>query len=412
VSAERLHVRQFVDARAGQPWWMRALNGIGRLAPAALQPNAEDWWAKACAAEPEIGAPAQRAREGLAALVDSLVHDARLHLVGRISARDDTIRLARTHLRIERALREAPEIAQTPLPATIFIIGLPRSGTTFLHRLLAMDPATRTIPYWESFDPVPPRAGADTRVARLDRLLAQLARISPAYQAIHPMTAESAEECVALFMNELRTLQFDIQYRVPSYVKWLLAEDTHIAYEGYRRQLQLIQHHRPHGTRFLLKDPTHLVHLTTVIELFPTAKLIFTHRDPAFIFSSICSLYAHTRAIFSHDVDPCALGREVMDGYWPTALDQAEQTRAALPPSRLTDTRHADLVRDPLGCVAKIYADLGITLSTDARQAMESFLAIEAAAPKTVHEHSPEGFGLTGSAIRERFADYTKRFDL
>lgn len=412
MSAGRLHVRQFVDARAGQPWWMRALNRIGGLAPAAVQPNAENWWAKACAAEPEIGAPAQRAREGLATLADSLAHDARLHLVGRISARDDSVRLAHTHLRIERALREAPEIAQTVLPAPIFIIGLPRSGTTFLHRLLSMDPAARTIPYWESYDPVPPRAGADTRVAKLDRMLAQLARISPAYQAIHPMSAGSAEECVALFMNELRSLQFDIQYRVPGYVKWLLSEDARIAYEGYHRQLQLIQHHRPHGVRFVLKDPTHLVHLTTVLEVFPTAKLVFTHRDPAFAFSSICSLYAHTRAIFSDDVDPHALGREVMDGYWPPALDRVQQTRAALPPSCLTDVRHADLVRDPLGSVAKIYAELGIELTAEARTEMEAFLALEAAAPKTVHEHSPEGFGLTRGMIRERFAGYTQRFDL
>jgi hypothetical protein len=249
------------------------------------------------------------------------------------------------------------------------------------------------------------------RAAQVERLLAQLAKFSPVYQAIHPMTAEDAEECVALFMNELRTLQLDIQYRVPGYVRWLLAQDARVAYQAYRRQLQLICHHRPQGVRFVLKDPTHLVHLDTVLSLFPNAKLLFTHRDPAFTISSICSLYAHTRAIFSDDVDPHAVGREVMAGYWPEAMDRALTLRARLPPGTFVDVRHADLARDPLGTVDAIYHSLGLDLTDAARKAMGEFV-VRDAAERGEHEHSAEGFGLRAEAIRERFEDCVTRFSL
>src|SRR5262245_32940441 len=164
-------VPQFTSARAGQPGWMRALNAAGRLAPRALQPSAEAWWRAARDAEPDAGEPAPEARAAAEVLAESLRADAKLNLIGRFGARDDTARRAATHLRVRRALTETQEAAATRLPPVIFVIGWPRSGSTFLHRLLAEDPDTRTLPYWESFDPVPPRSGPDQRAAQVARLL-------------------------------------------------------------------------------------------------------------------------------------------------------------------------------------------------------------------------------------------------
>lgn len=407
-----VRVDQFTHPRAGQPLWLRAANHLGRLAPGAALPSADAWWEAAKKAEPDAGDPTAEAREALEVLVDSIRSDMDLSLVGRFSARDDTVRMARNHLRIRRTLRETPTVLDTPLPAPIFIIGWARTGTTALHQLLALDPRNRTIPYWESFDPVPPESGPDKRIERLDRMLAQLSRLAPNYGAIHPMTAEMPEECVALFMNELRTLQFDFQYRAPSYVEWLLAQDPTIAYRGYRTQLQLIQHHRPTGERFVLKDPTHLVHLETVLDVFPSAKLIFTHRDPAAAISSLCSLHAHTRALFTDDVDPFALGREVLSRHWADAQDRAVALRARLAPGQSTEVRHPDLLRDPLGTVARVYDDLGLEWTEAASDRIRSYIDTESKKPRSVHEHSPEGFGLTGDRIRERFATYCERFDV
>lgn len=407
-----LEVPQFVDAASSHPRAVRVLNRVGRWVPRLGRASAEAWWAEAQRGGLADCEPTPEAREALAVLVESLEADVRLNLVGRLSAKSDTVRLARTHLRVHRALRENPEIAETPLPPPVFIVGWPRTGTTFLHLLLSQDPESRTIPYWESFDPVPPVGGPDRRSAQVTRMLLQLERIAPDYQAIHPMTADMAEECVALFMNELRSLQLDFQYSARGYIRWLLDEDPRIAYSAYRRQLQLIQYHRPRGQRFVLKDPTHLVHLETVISLFPDARFVFTHRDPAKALSSICSLVAYTRAIFSDDVAPQAVGREIMEGYWPEALDRAQSLRAGLAAGRSTDVRHADLARDPIGTVENAYAALGLPFGGPARTAMESFLARERAGTPRTHVHAPEGFGLTTGAIRERFGAYCERFDL
>ncbi len=405
------HVSQFRSAKAGRPLWMRALNGVGRLAPRWKRPSAERWWDEARAREGGVE-PAPEAVAALAALVESIDESAALHAIGRFAADDDTVRMARTHLRIRRCLRDAPQILEHEIPPPLFIVGWPRTGSTALHTLMAEDPRARTLPYWESFDPVPPASGPDRRIERLERMLGQLARLAPDYHAIHPMAAEMTEECVALFMNHFRTLQFDFQYRIPGYVSWLLSEDARLAYEAYHQSLRLVHHFRPGGERFVVKDPAHLVHLETILKLWPDAKIVFTHRDPVESTSSLCSLYAHTRAIFSDDVDPHAIGREVIEGHWPRALDLGFALRERLPPGQLADVRHVDLLRDPIGTVERVYADLGLPLGDDAHAAMQRFLAEEAAKPLSTHEHGLEGFGLEPDRVRERFRAYREHFDL
>ena len=308
-------------------------------------------------------------------LVDALAENVPLHFVGAVSARDDTTRIARTHLRVHAALEAVPEIDQAPLLPAVFLIGWPRTGSTFLHQLLACDPDSRTMPYWESFDPVPPPPGEpDRRAARLRQTLRLLERIEPRYHAIHPMTAESTEECVALFMNDFRTMQFDFQYRVPEYNRWLLDQDANVAYAQYERQLRLVQHHRPAGRRQVLKDPTHLIHLETLIARFPDARFVFLHRDPVISLSSICSLTAYTRALFTDDVDARSIGPEVLAGHWPRALEESHALRERLPEAQRIDVRHPDLVRDPIAVVRAIYDRFGMEWTDAARGAMGRFL--------------------------------------
>jgi len=407
-----LRAEQFTTARAAQPFWYRAVNGVGRVLPRFGKPSAEAWFAKAQRKNPGLGDPRPETVAALDALLRSVQEDAALSFSGRIAAQMDCLRMASQHLKIEQALREAPEILDTEIPPPIFLIGWMRTGTTFVHRLLAQDPDTRTMPYWESMYPVPPIRGKDDRPEQLAHLLGQLKSISPNYQAIHPMGAREPEECVALFTNVFRTLQYNVQYRVPGYIEWLRAEDPRIAYGQYRQQLQLIQHHRPHGSRFALKDPTHSVFIDTILGLFPDARFVFTHRDPAATMSSLCSLYAYTRALFSDDVDPHLLGSELLNSYLPTSLDVALQKVDALPPGRVAHMRHVDVRRDPIGTMAQAYRDLGMELSEPARVAMAAMVDAERRKVRDVHIHSPEGFGLRADEIRERLTGYCERFDL
>ena len=387
------------------------MNAVGKVLPPSwlgLKPiSAEGIWEAARKGDLAEREPTPEAAEALEVLVESLVSNVAMTPLGQFSALDDTIRMARTHLRIHAALEATPAIATTELPPPIFILGWPRTGSTFLHQLLGADPAARTIPYWESFDPVPPPSGQpDRRAEKLEKMLGQLRFIAPRYDAIHPMAPDLTEECVALFMNEFRTLQFDFQYRIPEYASWLLGEDANVAYEAHYRQLQLIQHHRPHGAYQILKDPTHLIHFETIVARYPDAKFILTHRDPAESLSSICSLVAYTRALFTDDVDPHAIGAELLSGYWPKALENSRKIREQIPAGQVVDVRHADLRRDPLDTAATIYEKLQIPFVQETPVEMHRHLEKTKAINSGKHAHSLEGFGLTRGQVRERLEGY------
>ncbi len=412
VVPKSLDIPEFTNATASHPRLIRYLNRAGNFLSTGTPLTADHVWEAARGSDLDDCEPTPEAREALDVLMESLAANVVLTPVGRYSAKDDTVRLARTHLRVHRALHETPEVSDTLLPPPIFIVGWPRTGTTFLHQLLAQDPANRTIPYWESFDPIPPKQGqSDKRIARLDEMLRLLSWIEPRYGAIHPMTATAPEECVALFMNEFRTLQFDFQYKVPDYARWLLEQDAGVAYQAHRRQLELIHFHRSTGERFVLKDPTHLVHLETLCKIYPNAKIIFTHRDPAIVLSSMCSLVAYTRSLFTDDVDPRELGTEIFEGIWPTALETARDFTQGMAEGRVVDVRHPDLLRDPMGTVEGIYSAFGLSLRDDAQSAMRRFIDERRKSHTGRHAHSLSVFGLDRDRVRNRFASYCRELD-
>ena len=412
ASVRELVVPQFTRARRSHRRWVRVVNKVGGSLEPFGRPNADRYWEIAQRRQPDAGDPTSDTQAALRALVDSLNEDAALNFVGKIAARIDCTRMATTHLRVEKALRETPAIESAELPTQVFVLGLFRSGTTFLHRLLAQDPISRTLPHWESFDPVHTPEGPEARQRKLGFTLGLADVLSPNIKAIHPMDAHQTDECRALFTNVFRTLQFNVQYRVPGYVDWLLQQDSRIAYRHYRRQLQLVHYHRPFGTRLVLKDPTHTFFVDTILEIFPDARFVFIHRDPVDTLSSICSLHGYARSVFSSDVDAEALGQELPESYMMSMLESAVAAVDRLPADRIAHVRSSDLSRDPLGTVATAYRDLGMELSEDASNAMQVFIRAKRDNASPRHIHGAEGFGLDPGAIRERFAQYCDRFDL
>ncbi len=361
---------------------------------------------------PAAGDPTPDTREALEVLTESLNEDAALSFIGKIAAWIDCTRMAATHLRVEQALREAPDTDQTELPSPVFVLGLFRSGTTILHRLLGQDPDSRTLPHWESFDPVHTPEGPEPRQRSLERTLKLADIFSPAVRAIHPMDAHQTDECRGMFTNVFRTPQFNVQYRATGYLEWLLAQDATTAYRHHRRQLQLVHRHRPYGKRFVLKDPTHTFFVDAILEVFPNARFLFIHRDPAETISSICSLHAYARSVFSSDVDAHAVGAEVSNSYMMRLLEPAVATVDRLPAGRIAHVRAPDLGRDPVGTIAAAYRELGMELGDEARVAMRADMQAKRENGSARHVHSPEGFGLNPAAIHERFASYCDRFEL
>jgi len=236
--------------------------------------------------------------------------------------------------------------------------------------------------------------------------------ISPSIKAIHPMDEHQTDECRGMFTNVFRTPQFNVQYRVGGYVDWLLEQDATIAYRHHRRQLQLVHRHRPHGKRFVLKDPTHTFFVDAILEVFPDARFVFIHRDPVETLSSICSLHAYARSVFSTDVDAHAIGAEMSNSYMMRLLEPAIAAVDRLPAGRIAHVRAPDLGRDPVGTIAEAYRALDMELGDEARVAMHEYMRVKRATPSPRHIHTTEGFGLDPAAIHERFASYCARFDL
>lgn len=411
---------RFRGARADRAWWVNAANAaLGRarrfvsLEPESLiRAATRRGWPGAARRGGHLDPEALGFRAELFALCEDLERHAKLHFVGRVAAREDTVRLVRTQLRVRRALAELPEEAGRPLLPPVVIVGWPRTGSTHLLGLLAQDPAHRPLPFYESFDPVPPPSGRDDRAARTDRLLKAMGWLSPHYHSIHPMAGADPEECVALFMIAFRTLQFDFQYDAPGYTRMLLETDSRPAYRFHAEQLRLLQATRRGGDRWLLKDPCHLIHLDALLDTHPDARIVFTHRDPRCAIGSICSLYAHTRAIMSDAVDARAIGHHVLTGHWATGLPRALAIRDARPAVRFADVFYDDLVRDPLKTVEQVYAALDLDFTDVARAGMERYAASHPQHPQRVHRYSLGQFGLRNEDVVARFADYVERFDI
>lgn len=398
---------------ADQPFPIRAANRLARPFARRIDLSSDAIVRRALRGLPESAAGALEFREALDALCHSMAHETDLHAIGRFTARDDTARIARTQIKLNLELARSPEILDTPLPRPLYVIGWPRTGSTILHTLLAQDPAHRALLYYEGFDPSAPAAGGpDARPEKLRKMLGALEYMQPGYRAIHPMDPDSVEECVTVFYHSFSTPQFDFQYHCPSYLEFLERQGTRAPYEHYRKQLKMLQHYRPHGERWVLKDPTHLIALDTLLELFPDARFIWIHRDPVRSLASIASLTAHTRSLFSDAYDAESVGREMLSGFWPRALFRGLELREKLPADRFIDVRYAELMGAPLDTIASIYAQLGLELGAAARAAMERHLRDHAQGSEGVHRYSPEQFGIDPDTEWRRFAAYSERFGI
>jgi hypothetical protein len=362
----------------------------------------------------DFGTPALQ--EPLRRLLHSLEHEAGLSWLGRMLARHDIRELLASRLRVVRDRARYPAIAQSRIASPLFVAGLPRTGSTLLHHLLAQDPNSRVLRAWEVFAPSPPPApaseGRDPRIAAARRRLRWFDRLAPEFKTIHPLGAELPLECIAVLAHSFLSSRFNTSYRVPSYQAWFEQQDQRPAYELHRAFLQHLQTHF-HGTRWVLKAPTHLWSLEALFATYPDAIVVQTHRDPAPVLASVASLTAVLRGVFSEVVDRLEIGREVTY-QWSNGLERALQCRRSgtVAPERFVDIQYRDLLRDPIGSIRAIYAQLGWTLGDEAERRMRIHLANHPKDQHGPHQYSLASFGLDPEAIAHRFKAYREYFDV
>ena len=354
--------------------------------------------------------------EGFDILHEAYETEARLSLTGRLMTRHQSVRLLCHRLRIEEALKRNPGVATLPVTRPVFITGLPRSGTTLLHRLLAQDPAHRAPLSWELFYPVPAPTRewimGDTRIAKVDIMLRGFNRITPDLRIAHEVGTRLPEECITIFNHTFLSFVFTFSHHVPSYRAWLERQDLTPAYAFHRFFQQYLQSGWT-AERWVLKAPAHLFGLSALLAVYPDAHIIQTHRDPLAVAPSFASFTVAMRRALSSVVEPVAVAREQAQ-LWARAVDHAIRFRDSEPRSsaQFCDVAYRDLIDDPMGTVRRIYGQFHLPLTETAQSAMRHFLMRDGSRRRTPHAYALEEFGLNRREEERRYAFYCQRFDV
>jgi hypothetical protein len=396
-----------------RPAWVQALNENS-------DPNWIELDADALAAE-------ARARTGLddfgsddfwepyRIFVAALRDEAKLHTVGRLLARDDVLNALQARLELTEWRKRHPEITREKIDRPIFIIGLPRTGTSITHELLAADPRHRAPRHWEVRNPCPPPERAtyttDPRIERADRQIRLWCEIVPEYDTMHELGGDIPVEDVQVMGHSFVADEWMARHVVPSYAAWYNACDRVPAFEFHKQMLQNLQWRCP-GDRWVLKSPSHMSQLDALLAVYPDARIIFTHRDPIKILPSVVSILYSTAFVRSDAVDASAMAnwftgetcKALVDGM--TALRESGK----LPAAQCFDLRYSDLMKDPIAALATAYDHFGIDYPESARQAQRDYIANKPRGRHGSHRYDFSDTGLDLATERARFADYYARY--
>ena len=345
-------------------------------------------------------------------LLSACSEEASLNLVGRIATRWDVVRFLGNLLRFQDAERQQPDIAQGIIDRPLFIAGLPRSGTTFLHRLLLEDPNNRAPSVWQTIYPYPLRKrGRDMREQRVARQLRAFERLAPEFRALHPLDADSPQECSEITAHVFQSLRFDTTYNIPSYRRWL-DEAGHVpAYRFHRRFLQHLQYQQP-GRQWVVKCPDHLFALSAIRTVYPDARLVFVHRDPVKVLLSVAKLTEVLRRPFTRRIDPKEIGRQESARWLEGARQMMAVGDDAGLPEPVLHVHHTALVTDPVGTVASLYQHFGLTLAPEVAGNISRYSRQRPNGGYGRHDYRFEDHGLDGRAEREKFRDYMEQFGI
>ncbi len=318
-------------------------------------------------------------------------------------------------LRVEDYIARHPAVTQISVSRPIFVLGFPRTGTTLLQNLLALDDGYRTLKFWELQSPAPvhPNREKDRKKRILDahRTLQIAYLVAPEQRTIHEIQAESPEECWPLFSCSSAVLNYDLVSGLTDYGAWLMDYDMTEAYAYYRRILQVLSHNEPEA-RFLLKCPEHLWFIDALLAVFPDARIIWTHRDPVASVASYCSLISLGYRMLYGRIDPIALGRHIEERFLQgvnRAMDARDRSGKE---DQFFDVDFQTLVRDPAKVVRdiKAWADMPHDNASEAR--IDAWLESERADKRGAHVYSAELYDLDIDAIHRDYATYINRFSI
>jgi hypothetical protein len=339
--------------------------------------------------------------------------EARLTMLGRVTVRELVVSLLENLLRLEAERARFPKLAERRIEAPVFIVGLPRTGTTLLHGLMSEDPENRVPRTWEVMYPATYPSTAEG-IAAARRLTAQRLewanRLAPQFRTIHPLAPDLPQECIAITALVFSSIQFHTTHDVPSYETWFEEHSQRLGYEFHYRFLQHLEARRP-GLRWVLKAPGHLFALDDLLARYPDAKIIQTHRDPLRVMASMASHATVLRRAFSDAADPQRIAADWTDR-WARALARFLAIRDRSRPAQFFDLSYDAIEGAPLEAIERVYEFLGWPLTAAARAAMIRFLEANPKDKHGAHRYALSEYGLDRAVERKRFADYCERFGI
>jgi hypothetical protein len=343
-------------------------------------------------------------------LLEACNEEADLSVFGVRALRVDVLRCLRNLLYFDEIEADCPAVLARPIHAPVFITGMPRSGTTFLHRLILQDPSTIAPRLFQLVYPDASHASWGATALRKRWVSLQLALfrlIAPELNTLHPVAVDSPEECTDITAHVFQSLRFDAMYRVPSYNSWLERSGFLDAYRFHRRFLQHLDAQHP-TRRWILKSPDHLFALDDIRKVYPDARLVLVHRDPVRVLASVAKLTEVLRRPFARSVDRIEIGREVSASW----LDGARRMRELSQGDTALHLNYRQIVARPIDAVRAVYRHCDLVLSAEAEARMRRWLRTAGNVRRPWRNYKLAEFGLDAHLLRERFASYTDTFGI
>ena len=359
-------------------------------------------------------------REPLEKLLWSLQHEAQLNDIGRPVLRQRVVDILATRLRVQSYLSRYPEILEEQIEAPLVIVGLPRTGTTMLHRTIAADHRMYAPLWYEVRFPCPAldwdfTAAGDRRITEAKAEMQAMVDGNPDLLAIHPMDAMGPDEDIMLLEQSFYSFNIQAFANIPSFDQWIESQDHTPGYQYFKVLLQFLQWQKKRsgqqGQRWVLKAPHHLHYMDLVFKVFPDAKVVQSHRDPVETIPSLASLIAGMWVIYSDEADPKEVGRQ-WAGKFARGMRHTMAVREQLGDERFLDLWFSDTVSQPLQEIRKIYDFLGMELTEEASAEMARWQDFNRRELRPPHEYTLAQFGFTEEGLEGQFRAYRERFIL
>lgn len=354
-------------------------------------------------------------REGLETLVRSLDEEANLNEVGRISTDRQLVGLLSQRLQLEDWYRRHPEINDQEINAPLIGLGLPRTGSTALGCLLAEDPAVRFIRFWEYQEPCPPpqkeTEHTDPRIAKAEAAMAMTDQLLPRMKHMLPLSPTAPMECQTFMAMDFKSQMFQASARIPSYVQWFENQaDLVPTYRYVKKILKLLQWRCP-PTRWRLKNPSHILFIDALDQVFPDARYWMTHRSITAVLPSVADLYYEMHKPFTDEVDKLWLGN-VTANFCEVGMRRTITFREAGNDHRFFDIHFAPFQENPFPDLEKLYRFLGEELTDTTRKKMSAWLTRSTEEKRDYFRNDPAEFGLDFDRIKNKFYFYNKKFQI